>query len=259
MSLEQITSYTLFSRTLLFWLGLLIFIALIVMRYIDNPGDRKRKSRIYRVGVVSLVLLISWGWRSIFINPLPSDDELISYFQKNRLELEVLISAYYGAAEDGMPWDAPYNLQKLEARIGIERIHPAHGPWPPDPYSVEWAKWLGRVNYRNAEDRFAVKQYRALQIDLSDRRYRQVALRYPFDYLIWKSLFYIPAVARTSDSKLWPPVTWIPLRPQTKEAYERSAERILQNLTGYPENWRKGECVYRQLDVHWFILMCRAT
>ncbi|MDZ4262556.1 MAG: hypothetical protein U1B30_09530 [Pseudomonadota bacterium] len=217
------------------------------------------RAPLYALPVALLAFSI---WRLLLVNPLPSDEELIGNFQRHRADLETLIKAYYSAPEplpgqSRVQWDDSLEVQAIKQRAGVERVHQTMGYWPPEPYSVEWAKkkmQLIKANTRETDT--AIRTMEALQVDMLDSRYSQRPLRYPADYHIWKSLLYIPALAQTHDSKLWPPVS---ARPRTFGRYEDDAARMLPNLTNYPQNWKKGECVYRQLDTHWFIRMCRAA
>lgn len=220
------------------------------------------RAQLYALPVVLLAFSI---WRLLFVNPLPSDEELITSFHLHRRDLEVLIKYYYIAPEpvlgqSRVQWDASPEVEAIKQRAGVSRIHHTMGYWAPDPYSFEWAEKLHQLIKDNSRDSdAAMRNMEALQVDMLDSRYRQRPLRYPADFHIWKSLLYIPVVARTHDGKLWPGVSWNKLAPQTQEQYEKSAYRLLADLTSYPRSWKKGECVYRQLDAHWFIRMCRAA
>ncbi len=219
-----------------------------------------RRAPLYVLPVVLLAFSI---WRLLLVNPLPSDEEMIDNFQLHRADLETLIKAYYSVPEplsgqSRVQWDDSPEVQAIKQRAGVGRVHPTMGYWTPDPYSFQWAEKLHQlITTDTRETDTAIRHMEALQVDMLDPRYSQLPLRYP--PLIWKSLLYIPAVARTHDSKLWPGVSWNKLAPQTPEQYEKSADRLLSDLTSYPPNWKRGECVYRQLDTHWFIRMCRAA
>ena len=230
----------------------------------QGAGIRKGVRRI-PLYLVPTALLAFSIWVLFFVNPLPSDEEMIAHFQEHRQDIETLIQAYYNAPEPlpgqrRVQWDASQEIQTIKRRAGVDRVSHTKGYWPPDPYSFEWAEkkhQLIKTNTRESDA--ALRKMEALQVDIFGQRYSQRPLRYPMDYHIWKSLLYIPAVVRTHKGKLWPGVSWNKLAPQTSEQYEKSASRLLPNLTNYPSDWKKGECVYRQLDVHWFIRMCRAA
>ena len=226
----------------------------------QGAGIRKGVRRI-PLYLVPTALLAFSIWVLFFVNPLPSDEEMIAHFQEHRQDIETLIQAYYNAPEPlpgqrRVQWDASQEIQAIKRRAGVDRINHTMGYWPPDPYSVEWAKKVDDIDAGTAEGRHVLQQFEALQVDMLDRRYGQRPLRYPADFLIWKSLFYLPAVARTHEGKLWPPVS---SGPRVFGRYEDDADRLLPDLTNYPPDWKKGECVYRQLDTHWFIRMCRAA
>lgn len=215
------------------------------------------RTPLYALPVLVLVFCI---WIIFLINPLPSDDEIIDHFEGHRADIQTLIEAYYRAPASAVQWDDSLEIQAIKQRVGVDRIHPVMGHWTPDPYALEWAERLHKLITTNTpEARAALRHMEALQVDIMGSRYRQRSLRYPADYHIWKSLLYIPAVARTHDHKLWPGVSWNKLAPQTSEQYEKSAYRLLPELTNYPPDWKKRECVFRQLDIHWFIVMCRAS
>ena len=69
-------------------------------------------------------------------------------------------------------------------------------------------------------------------------------------YLIFKELIYFPEVPKISDGKIW----W----PTFTDGRTRSS-RLFPTLDEYPPNWKKAECVYRQIDQNWFIRMCIAA
>lgn len=246
------------------WLGIIWFL----WRKMVSPLREAGRKRMVRIGLwlllhspltAGMAYVAGPYFYYLFVNPLPSDAELIAHFQAHRADIETLLKMYYAAPEPKpgerrVQWDAPPEVQLIKKRAGIAHVEHAGGYWLPDPYSSEAFDILMRFDVTTPEGRFAKRQLESLHIDVDNRRYYRTTPRYPKDYLIWKTLIYIPAVAKTSDHKLWPPVT----PRQTREQYERSADRILPDLTAYPPDWRKGECVYRQLETHWFIIMCRA-
>jgi len=205
------------------------------------------------------VLLLAFGiWRVFFVNPLPKDEELIAHFQGHRKDIDVLIRAYYAERVSSL-WDSSPEIKAIMARARVSRVHPVMGHWPPDPYSEEAYRMLFAIDVRTPDGRYKLRQHEALQIDIDDDRYFQSVLRYPGDLLIWKALLYIPAIADTRGGKLWPLRAPKSEDLLTDDQYERSAYRLLPGLNRYPPDWHKGECVFRQLEVHWFIVMCRAA
>ncbi len=186
----------------------------------------------------------------IFVNPLPPDEKYIEIFQTHRADLERLIKAYY-AEPEGTLWDSPPEIQKIKMRAGIHRII-NRGYWMPALYSVGSQRKLYQFDVKTREERFAKRQFEALQIEIADSHYLVPTPRYLSSTLIDKNLLYIPTVPKTSNAKLWPPVSSTP-SPYSKY----SGYRLLPSLTSYPANWERGECVYRQLEPQWFIKMCR--
>ncbi len=188
----------------------------------------------------------------VFVNPLPPDEKYIEIFQTHRADLETMIKAYY-AAPAAYLWDHSPEMQKIKKRAGIYRIV-ENGYWMPDLYSVEsQQRKLQLFAVTTAEGRFALRQYAALQVEISNSHGFESSPRYLSSSFVLKRLLYIPTVPKTSNGKLWPPVS----PPQSQDEYERSAKRLLPSLTSYPDNWQDSECVYRQLEPQWFIEMCR--
>ncbi len=64
-----------------------------------------------------------------------------------------------------------------------------------------------------------------------------------------KEYLYIPASPKIEDALLQYPVT------STGNPTKKS-DRVMSSLNAYPFIWKTGECVYRQIEPHWFIKMC---
>ena len=187
----------------------------------------------------------------VFVNPLPPDEKYIEIFQTHRADLETMIKAYYAAPEAYL-WDHSPDIQKIKKQAGIYRIV-ENGYWMPDLYSVESQQRLRHLfTVTTAEGRFALRQFEALEIEIEDSHGLESSPRYLSSSFVLKRFLYIPTVPKTSNGKLWPPVS------STQSPYSKySGYRLLPNLTSYPHNWQDSECVYRQLESQWFIKMCR--
>jgi hypothetical protein len=152
----------------------------------------------------------------VFVNPLPPDEKYIEIFQTHRADLETLIKAYYAAPEaqpgqKKLLWDASPEIQKIKKRAGIYRIV-ENGYWMPDLYSVEsQQRKLQLFAVTTAEGRFALRQYAALQIEISNSHGFESSPRYLSSSFVLKRLLYIPTVPKTSNGKLWPPVSPPPI------------------------------------------------
>ncbi len=183
-------------------------------------------------------------------NPLPSDEEMIAHLHEHRADIEELIRRYRnypsGPKIDHSKWRKEGDTPGLLKRAGIDRIDfNAPGPWLPNPYSVETAKKI-KLESRNTKSFAMLNKYGALMLAPSPRNaFHLKHLRYLF---IWKDYFYIPEVPRIEYNELLGPY-------DTKGEYS-ARRRVMSSLDSFPDKWKDYECVYRQIEPHWFLRMC---
>lgn len=219
------------------------------------------RHKIYMEKLVALIchpLLWGSGVGAVFVwvavmfmhnyNPLPSDEEMIAYFFEHKKELGRLVKYY--REYDYSPPERPFytaKWERLKNKAGVGGVDPI-GLWYQNPYTVESAKYINALNRAplskriTPEQRFPSRKYGGLSISLKDNRYHRSA------FAMQKEFYFIPVVPKVSDGMLWFPVG---LDGKLKEGY-----RALPSLNAIPEHWEVGDCVYRQIEPHWFIRMC---
>jgi hypothetical protein len=138
------------------------------------------------------------------------------------------------------------DTKEMMRRVGLYDISfSSFNPWPPEPYSLETARLVTEIT-KTAKNHRLFIEYGSLIIGLAPRlRYRSYNLKY---LEVWKGLEFIPQVPRIENGEL----LW-PLRPDGKYSGRR---RVVASLDDFPENWKRFECVYKQIDTHWFLRMC---
>ena len=185
------------------------------------------------------------------LNPLPNDEELITHFQTNRADIEALVKSYRNyEGVGGAPWERSLDTQALKRKAGVERVVHVGALWLPSPYLPETAEQIDRT-IRSGSGCCFFRRYGSLQIEIDVNRYFRRALRYPGDYLIWKTLIFYPEAPLIENG-------WLVGPAHTDEKNELH-HRVLPSLNSYPPNWKKGECVVRKLEAQWFVIMCRSA
>lgn len=241
------------------------------------------------IALVLLALIVGWQVWAWYWVPLPSDETMIRHFQENRDGFEKLIAAYraYYPPDDCRPtsgcfWDNNAEIYELKKSLNINKIIVSgfdSAIWMlKDTYSAKpyrdlddylnapasRAEWLDRYHrYKKyvypkivsvtlipGKNRFNpdvkdsqgnAKNYR---IDAGNSNDRGFSLRYG---RISKAYFHIPAIPKVLPGKLLTQGTG-----DSKQYFDRH----MDSLDRYPENWRRGECVYRQIETHWFLRLC---
>lgn len=188
-------------------------------------------------------------------NPWPSDEEMITRFHEHRAEIDELVKRYRGwKPMAGQPiWENLSDNKSLMAKAGISRIIATPLVWPPNPYSKEAVKQFedallaGKIPNLN--------YYASILIELLDEnnsdRSPAWVLTSSGSRVIFKRLIFMPGDVYIEDGQLW-----FPAHPFFGVNFK---ERILPSLDTYPPNWNKSQCVYRQIEAHWFISMCTAA
>ena len=185
------------------------------------------------------------------INPLPKDEELIAYFQNHKADIEALVKSYreYEGVDANL-WEKSTETLALKQKAGVERVVHSASLWLPNPYLPETDVLIKRT-IRAGSGCCFFRRYGSIEIEIDVNRYFRKSLRYPGDYLIWKTLFFYPEVPRLENG-------WL-LAPAREDGKIELHHRVLPSLNTYPPDWKRGECVVRKLDAQWFIQMCRAA
>ncbi|MEJ2426216.1 MAG: hypothetical protein P8101_17500, partial [Candidatus Thiodiazotropha sp.] len=184
-------------------------------------------------------------------NPLPSDEEMIRTFQEHRSDIEELVRRYQVVSPDpkidhSTAWYKDPDTRKLMKRVGLDSISfSSYGPWLPSPYSIETAKYTMELS-RNAKDYDLFIKRGGLIVKLLPRlHFRSYNLKY---FHIWKDFYFIPEIPRIENGKL--------LWPVDENGKYTVRRRVLSSLDDFPDNWKAYECVYKQIEPHWFLSMC---
>lgn len=254
----------------------------------------KRSLFMWIVAGIAVVLaclggLAGWLW---FHNPLFTDQEMIAHLNQHRPELEQLVQGYRnfrpprdGSGTNFYPDSAPWILPMMEKAgvyYGLGEAQTASGSWYPDPYSPHtlqtlrsWDKSIPVGKPWNDKESVAILQREipALfeggaplrdYLDLGrvtnvihiergvtpKRAYYELSLRYP-GTLLSKGYYYFPRPPRIEAGKI--------VRYDRRSPTGLSpGQRVFDSLDEYPPDWKRGECVLKRLDAHWFISMCRS-
>ncbi len=203
---------------------------------------------------IAILLFISgllYWWH---YNPLLNDEEMIAHFHEHRTEIEELVKRYREwkpSAESPIWKDLPGN-KPLMVKARVKRVHHSGPAWPPNPYSKEAMKnfydslGAGKISSLNPYTNITVEL-----LDENDPKHHFArVLTGSGSFLIFKNLVFIPAIVRIENGYL--------LQPAHPFFGITHKDRVFSSLDEYPSNWKKGECVYRQFETHWFIQMCVA-
>ena len=217
-----------------------------------SKAQLNRKS-FWRVPILPMLLIsgLLYWWH---YNPLPSDEEIIAHFYAHRTDIEELVKRYRGCVTkigtvcEGLPEN-----QALMENAQVKRVTDRGPVWPPNPYSKEASKQFndsiraGKIPSLNPYSSISVE---LLDVDDPKRHFGRV-LTSNGTLWIFKYLVFMPEIVRIENGNLWLPAH--PFFGMQEKA------RIFSTLDTYPPNWVKGECVYRQIETHWFIEMCAAV
>jgi hypothetical protein len=154
----------------------------------------------------------------------------------------------------GQPiWENLSDNKSLMAKARVRRVIAGGAAWPPNPYSKEAVKQFedallaGKIPNINL--------YSNIVVELFDEdkpeRLAAVVLTSSGLHVIFKRLVFMPGDVHIEEGQLW-----FPAHPFFGVIFK---ERLLPSLNTYPPNWNKSQCVYRQIEAHWFIAMCTAA
>jgi len=231
-----------------------------------RPFWRRRKTWV----IVGICLFLVWWSRRV---PLPSDEEMIAHFQAHRAEFEELVRRYRTFAErenwPELKWPREEEgTKELLRQAKVTRVnYLSLGYWLPGPYSLATARQVKEMNDACFQDakrqgaggektkfstdcRLRGYQYGVLEFDPESRYARRFSLkRLSLRFgTVWKTYLHFPEPPRIEDGYL--------LGPMETDGTYRDKKRAFSSLDYYPLNLKMDECVYRPIDVHWFITLC---
>jgi hypothetical protein len=234
---------------------------------------------------IAISLFIYWGWYKF---PLPTDEEMIQYFNEHRTEFEQLVQTYRNYRPPNPPLDygigiyenQPKEIKALMEKTGVDRIIGGGEPpigWLPEPYSEHTLQVLRslytRENFASKEEIMTTykKEFPSLfnsdspprntqelarlvsgfEIEMADKnKYDKFRLNAG---MIRKVYFYFPQIPRIENNRLLMP-TYEPETPYIS----KYGGRVLESLNQYPPNWRSWECVSKRIEPQWFLGLCKA-
>jgi hypothetical protein len=236
------------------------------------------------IGLLVIAFLVWWQW---YYNPLPSDKEMLAHFNTHRSGLEQLVQGYRNFRPartwPGMTsYEHQEEVKELMKELGINHVIEAQGAsgrWYPTPYSERTLQILKALYVRpidNLADENEVMKtlreqmpvlFNSAQVPLRDildvartttvihaqlgslkHRYSKHRLRY-FATDIHKGYYYFPQIPRVESGRIL----------KSSQFGYSLGQRVFDSLDDYPPNWKRGECVLKRIDPHWFIAMCRTA
>jgi hypothetical protein len=219
--------------------------------------------------------------------PLPTDQELIGHFEKNRPIFEKLAQEYRNCRVRGkFFYQSSPEVFAMMKKVGVDDIGQASGPfgrWYPDPYSQETLDVLKHIYIRpiekalTDEGTMAILRNRLpvlfegvapledvmdvarvtspvkfdLGPDPSHPEWGKITIRYP-DSFLKKGFCYYPYSPRLENGHVV--ATGYSL---VDKAFTRPGIRVFPSLDEYPSDLQRYECVVKPIDPQWFIFLCR--
>jgi hypothetical protein len=196
-------------------------------------------------------VLYSFADLPLLFRPLPSDEDMIANFHEHRAQFEYLVWVFQQDPSILVKFHSLIPTPEIRAtmdQINVSLVHADGFIWvAPDPYSRDpdvlermLPSYVPRGDY--------------LHLSAQSRKLSGVKLSYTygtvitFQYdLISKNYYYIPLIPQVfSHGDLR-----FPAHPAT------GYSRIVESLNKYPPNFGQYDCLYKQIEPHWFIEMCR--
>ncbi|MDY1584109.1 hypothetical protein [Pseudomonas aeruginosa] len=199
-----------------------------------------RRSRcLIALVVIVLLVFFGWPWFKAF-NPTPSDEELIDFFYENRPAIEALVDFYRKGGEiPSKEWNV------LRRKSGVGHVGTT-GLWIGDDPYVDGKPAFDKYLKLPASER--IKKSRALSglsVIPADKRYMNIL------FSVSKELFHIPKPVKIEGGRL--------VFPEHTGRGGEDTYRLLPSLNKFPDPWKDGDCVFRQIESEWFISMCHLS
>ena len=179
--------------------------------------------------------------------PLPTDQEMIEKFYKNKEGLDLLVSEFrnYDRETKGHTWISFNDNEKKLRNIGFERITQRIRYWVGDPYSHESADFIRNILIKKQGKRLRDKYVELGVVPYPSEKYRAYTLRFAW---IWKDYVHFPVPPRVDKDLFY--------NPRSGTNKKISTNRHLGSLDKFPEDWKEYECVYRRIEPNWFLQLC---
>ncbi len=164
-----------------------------------------------------------------YLATLPSDDELIQKLRSSRSEFERLLTLYREKGERAIVSENP-SARTLLSRMGAR-------------HAIRYYQVDAPGNIGNK----ARREVHPLRFHVAQKLYREWGTPWRWDYKT-KSIVFFPITPEVVGGYL----KWSPEDPTLRIKY-----RAVENLDREPPNWKYGECVFRAVEPHWFLELCR--
>jgi len=247
------------------------------------------RTRIIAICCVCLLLgglagINAWRWHH---PPLPSDQEMIEHFKRNRPTFEKLVHIFRNCRGCGrFIHESSPEIYRMMKKVGVDDIGEANGQfrrWYPDPYSQETLDVLKEIYIRpigkalTDEGTMAILRKRlpalfegvAPLADVMDVAQVTSPVRFDFGPDPDTPQWGIPTV-RYPDSFLKKGLCYYPHPPRmenghvvtidyslTNSIHTRPGIRVFSSLDEYSFDLERYECVVKPIDTQWFIYLCR--
>ncbi len=176
------------------------------------------------------------------LRPLPSDDEMIANFYDNKDDFEKLVQIYYTDPSNRFYGSKAMSTPEVKAVMRRAKVYGIAGDgdfWvPPDPYNEE----ARDRSFRSGE----LERHRD-GIDFHYKHKRVTVGIEKFDDL-HKYYYYAPMI---------PKIERYPGEPYDVLLTPTHHHRLYKSLDRWPADLLPPDCVYRQIDLQWFIMVCR--
>ncbi|PPC91964.1 MAG: hypothetical protein CTY34_01620 [Methylobacter sp.] len=196
-----------------------------------------------------IALIIVWAHH----NPFSTDEEMIAYFQAHRGEIETLVKSYReytrNLDEEDIWREIPSNKLLMD-KIGIIDIYEKSPVWFPNPYSKEAEHQFNSDIEAKKFLQSDLRPYSTIGVDTDPNRIALVLLSSGVHY-ISKNIEYFPEEPLIVENNI--------LWPVRSDGLVHTMSRLVPNLNSYPDDWKRLECVYRQIDTHWYLSMCMSS
>jgi hypothetical protein len=196
----------------------------------------------------------STGVRIAVRSTAASDAQMIAHVAANKGAFEKLVHLYQTdqrrtwQQQGGslIPVETPQYLS-LVKELRLQGLSDDSALWMPDPYREDMVERARGLN--------AFTAYRYHGIFFVTDRTVFSAWEPRFGQQVWKEFFFTPERALIKDGALWWP------RSHHDAKLDRRAA-LVSTLDSYPPEWlgrsgRIAECAYRQIDVHWYLRLCK--